>query len=70
MSVVQVRAVAVESLRCLTCWGRRRRVRMLKAPYTTGFMQELVQANRYSPLDTRWSTFRADSGLHQYLDRT
>lgn len=70
MSVVAVTA-AEDTLRFrwLTCPGALLRVRMLNAPYTIGFMQELVQANRNRPLWTRGSTAFADTGNSQYLQQ-
>lgn len=62
----------------LTCWSARRRGtpcplplrdRKLKYPYTMGFMQELVQANRKSPFWTLWSTAPADASSIQYLQQ-
>jgi hypothetical protein len=53
------------SLRLLTCAARL--TRMLKAPYTMGFMHELVTANMNSPFWMRWSTLAADFRSYQYL---
>lgn len=51
----------------LTCVTSVLRVRMLNAPYTIGFMHELVHANMNSACCTFWSTICADCMSVQYL---